>query len=291
MRRQALTLTDRVCWLFRVLVVVLGLQAIPAFSDSVYVPLVITQVPQASPAHPVVVWLSTFTLTNPTDSPLTYRHLRVFGGRGAYIEPLVVNLPLTVRPHDLAHYGGIYGGMLASPGDGPGFLELDVDPGLVVTTGITLTEFRNCYRNLNPPVPQPVYLATAPMPVYRALFPADAVAASGDVALPRQFPLDHECHVETAPVFSRVNVTILNAGQVEATATIRYASGRQTPYVLTVPAGAVLQLNDIFPGTTFQNALLVSATQPFLAYASSVVSWSGPNQAPAIAVIDFRSVP
>ena len=177
---------------------------------------------------------------------------------------------------------------VARPGDGPGLLELDVDPGLVVTTGISLTEFRVCDTPPNPPVPRRVRLVTAPMPAYRALFPADAAAASGDIALPTQFSRGDVCHVETEPVYSRVNVTILNAGQVEATATVRYASGSQTPYVVTVPAGAVLQLNDVFPGTTYQSALLVSATQPFLAYASTVVSWSDPGRAPAIAVVDFR---
>ena len=286
MRNRALHLTVRVGRLSRVLAVLLGLQAVPAFSDSVYVPLVITVVPQASPNHPVVAWLGTLTLTNPTDAPLTFRHLRVFGGPGAYMDPLVVNLSFTVPPHDLQRYEG--DGILARPATAP-------DSSSWMSTPASSSR---------PASPSPSFVSATGTPTLRypdqsasprlrcrriaRSSPPTAVAASGDIALPTQFSLDDVCHVETEPVYSRVNVTILNAGEVEATATVRYASGRQTPHVVTVPAGAVRQLNDVFPGTTYQSALLVSATQPFLAYASTVVSWSDPGRAPAIAVVDFR---
>lgn len=289
MSRHRLSSSDHVRRVVRSLAVLVGLNALTAFSETVYVPVVSANVHQTSALHPDVFWISTLTLSNPTDTPLTFRHVRIFGGAGASIDTGCLNTSLTVPPHDLWRFSDIAGGTCADPGGGPAFLELDLDSGLIVTTGISLTEFRYCYSNA--PAPQPVSLAAAPLPVYRALVPADTVAVSSDIALPTQPPIGHECRIETDPVSGRVNVTILNAGPVAATATVQAAGSPLAPYVLTLPAGTTIQLNNVFPGATYHRALLVSVTQPFLAYASSVVSWADPDQVPAIAVVEFRRLP
>jgi hypothetical protein len=108
------------------------------------------------------------------------------------------------------------------------------------------------------------------------------------------------------PLTRRVNLTIFNAGQEAATATITAVgstpppvpAGQEaaaaaaitaTPIVITLQGGEVRQVNDVFPESDYR-VLVVTVSQPFLCYASSVITYADPTRAPAIAVYSFQQV-
>jgi hypothetical protein len=86
-----------------------------------------------------------------------------------------------------------------------------------------------------------------------------------------------------------VNLTIFNAGQEPATATITAVGSAAPPIVVTLQGEEVRQVNDVFSEGDYR-VLVVTASQPFLCYASSVITYSDPTIAPAVAVYSFQQV-
>jgi hypothetical protein len=91
------------------------------------------------------------------------------------------------------------------------------------------------------------------------------------------------------PLVQRRNVTIFNGSQETATATIRAVGSATPPIVVTLQGEEVTQVNDVFPESDYR-VLVVTVSQPFLCYASSVITYADPTIAPAVAVYSFHQV-
>jgi hypothetical protein len=273
-------------WLPAFMTVFFGLLAAAAHGETVFVPVVdapALHALQQEDTH----WTSTLSLTNPTGGSLTFRYLQVLGAQANIFSGCVGSFSVPAqslfRAEDIGNRTCVHPG-----GAGVAFLQIDVDPGLVPTAGIHLTDYVGCN---DAPGPAVVSVAAVPLPIYAAPFPANATAASSDVSMPRELLLaGRECSQLTAPVSQRVNVTILNAGADAGTATVTAAGTSLPPYIVTLNAGSVTQLNNVFPEADYQ-VLTISVSQPFLCYASSVVKWSDAARVPSIAVYGFHEVP
>ena len=225
-------------------------------------------------------WHATHTVTNPTDRHLTFRYVRIFGDRSAKISD-ACHGSLVVPPN----YS--WGTGCAKPGGGPAFVELALDPGLLLTGSIQFRAVIEC----GPPGGSGKAVVTAPLPVYEEPFPAGATVASVDLPQAGTFVPDELCPEPTiAPDQRRVNLTVLNAGQEVTVVEVRAVGTDAPQYRLSVAAGEVVQLNNVFAGHYYK-VVLVTASQPFLCYASSVTTWSDPGRVPAIAVYPFRVIP
>ena len=261
----------------------LMLAATPSPGEPIYIP-VASAPAQMLPAGPypphTVWWRSTHSVTNATDIMLTVRYVRVLGAPG-WIGPGCDSGALFVPPNTTWRISDVGVPSCADSGHSPGFLELDADPGLVVAGGIHLVIPHSCN---DPSAVGELSLASAPLPVYAAPFPAGSTAFS--FGLP-PLPSDPSCTHPRAPVARRVNLTVANAGLATATVTVRAAGTPAEPLVLSIPPGAPAQLNGVFPGLRY-DVLLVTSTQPFLVYASSVTNYSDPAQLPSLAVYPFR---
>ncbi len=255
----------------------------PSQAEHAYIPIAFApalMLPPESYRPETVWWRTTHSFTNTTDTTLTAQYVRVIGSPGS-IGPGCDGGPLIVPPRTLWRISDIGGSGCASSGHGPGFLELDLDPGVVVSGGIHLVTPHSCG---DPSAIGEISLASAPLPVYRALFPGGATAAS--LGLP-PLPSDPSCTNPRAPVARRVNLTVANGGLETATVSVRASGASAEPLVFFVPAGTPLQLNDLFPEGSYE-VLLVTSSQPFLAYASSVTTYADPDQIPSLAVYSFR---
>jgi hypothetical protein len=226
-----------------------------------------------------VGWVSTLTVSNPGESPLTFRYTAVFGGAFAKIADGCGG-SLNATPNMSWQIGCV------SPGvGGIGFVQMDLDSGLVTTGAIQLNAERICCGEVYPVF---VPLASAPLPVYGSLFPASSVVTSTEIVnLPR--PADGPVRDVNDPLTRRVNLTIFNAGQEPATATITAVGSAAPPIVVTLQGEEVRQVNDVFSEGDYR-VLVVTASQPFLCYASSVITYSDPTIAPAVAVYSFQQV-
>lgn len=263
------------------------LVAAEARADNVFIPAVtISAQPLLSGSYwPGTFWRDTYwhashTVTNPTDRHLTFRYVRVFGDRSARISD-ACHGSLVIPPN----YS--WGTSCAKPGGGPAFLEVDLDPGLILTGSIRFEALIGC----GPPAQGGTTVASAPLPVYEGPFPAGATAASAELTTAGTFAPDERCPEPTiAPAQRRVNVTVLNASHEGAVVEVRAVGASAPPYQVSLAAGEVVQLNNVFAGY-YHRVVLVTASQPFLCYASSVTTWSDPGRAPAIAVYPFRVLP
>ena len=270
-----------------ILACVIGL---PMRAETIYLPVVsraTAPVPSDTWGLQDATWKSTLSVSNPTSNTLTFRLLRLFGGRSARIEVGCAGESLRVPPEtswDLSSIG--YAGCVR-PGSEPAMLEIDLDAGLLVSGGVHLAVARYCWSE---PQPETLSLAAAPLPAYQGLFPAGATAVSVDIAFPHEPQKPRECVDETDAVTRRVNVTLFNGGASAATFTIAPVGGALAPLALELAPGAVLQLNDIYPTGRYR-VLLVSADAPFLCYASSVTTWADPKRPPSIGVYPFRPIP
>jgi hypothetical protein len=271
-------------WLPGFMIVSLGFLATTARGETAFVPVV-----NAPALHALqqedTWWTSTLSLTNPTDVSLTFRYLQIFGGALANIFFGCVG-SFSVQAHSFVRAEDIGNRTCLNPGAGAAFVQIDIDPGLIPTAGIHLTDYVGCNDQPGPGV---VSVAAVPLPIYAAPFPANSTAVSTDVSMPREALVD-ECFRLTVPVSQRVNVTIFNAGPAVGTATVKAAGTDLLAYTVTLSAGSVTQLNDVFPGASYQ-VLTVSVSQPFLCYASSVVTWSDPARVPSFGVYTFQEVP
>ena len=223
-------------------------------------------------------WVSTLTVSNPGETPLTFRFTAIFGGLYAQIPSYCVG-SFTVQPNTSSPS---YLTECPLPGvGGLAFVQTDLDPGLVLTGEIRLGVSRNCCRELNSFF---VPLASAPLPVYGSLFPASSVVTSTEIVDPpgpANAPTANALELRDVndPLTRRVNVTIFNAGQAAATATITAVGSAAPPIVVTLQGEEVGQVNDVFPEGG--RVLVVTVSQPFLCYASSVITYSDPTIAPA----------
>jgi len=266
-----------------VLVVALLLAGTPSQAAPAYIPVAFApalMLPPDSYPPETVWWRTSHSFTNTTDTTLTAKYVRVIGSPGT-IRPGCDDGPLFVPPRTLWRISDLGGSGCASSGDSPGFLELDLDPGVVVSGGIHLVTPDSCG---DPSAIGEISLSSAPLPVYRALFPGGSTVAS--LGLP-PLPSGPSCTNPHAPVARRVNLTVANAGLEAATVTVGASGTSAEPLVFLVPAGTPLQLNDLFPDLHYE-VLLVTSSQPFLAYASSVTTYADPAQIPSLAVYSFR---
>jgi hypothetical protein len=229
-------------------------------------------------------WVSTLTVSNPGETPLTYRFTAIFGGLYAQI-PSYCAGSFTVQPNT-STLSYPYLTECALPGvGGLAFVQMDLDPGLVLTGEIRLGVSRNCCQELNSFF---VPLASAPLPVYGSLFPASSVVTSTEIVDPAGLALPSGSRDVNDPLTRRVNLTIFNAGKEAATATITVVGSAAPPIVVALQSEEVGQVNDVFPEGG--RVLVVTASQPFLCYASSVITYSDPTRASAIAVYSFQQV-
>lgn len=269
------------------LVITVQLVAAEARAATAFIPLVTTgaQPLLSGSDWPGTFWRDTYwhashTVTNPTDRHLSFRYVRVFGDRSATISD-ACHGSLVVPPN----YS--WGTSCAKPGGGPAFLEVDLDPGLILTGSIHFRARIEC----GPPGGSGTSVASAPLPVYTAPFPAGSTAVSAELPSAGTFTPDELCPEPTiAPAQRRVNLTVLNAGQEAAEVEVRGVGTDSPPYRLSLAAGEVVQLNNFLSGH-YNTVVLVTASQPFLCYASSVTTWTDPGRVPAIAVYPFRVIP
>jgi hypothetical protein len=263
-----------------------------AYAGTVFMPIVSAParpVPSANFPYQNAYWISTQTVSNLTDSSLTFRYKAIFGGDYAYISDGCSNTSLVAPANTSWEISSLGGSGCVYPGTGGvGFVQMDLDRGLMSSGGIHLAVARSCIPNQ--PAPAIVSLTSAPLPVYEAFFSAASTAASVDISAMRPAPFDDPCRDMNDPLMRRVNVTLLNGGLEAATATVSVVGKSATPYAVVLKAGEVLQINDVFLGLSYQ-VLAVSASQPFLCYASSVTTFTDPTRAPAIEVYPFRQIP
>ena len=258
----------------------------PKYLDAatIYIPVVAapgTRMPSDVWPWQSIEWCTTRAVTNTTNGPLAFRYISVLGGEYARIEPGCSEGPLIVPPRATWHVAPLGSLGCVSPGNGAGFVELDVDPGVIVSGSIHLEAFRACEPS---PPPVAVSLATAPLPVYEVPFPAGMTAHSASIPPP---PSETFCSDPADPASRRINLTVANTGDAEAMATVWVPGDSPDPYVFSVPARRSVQLNGVLPGHAYE-ILLLSATQPYLAYASSVTTYLDPRRPPDLAVYPFR---
>jgi hypothetical protein len=168
-------------------------------------------------------------------------------------------------------------------GPGVAFIQLSLERGLVVGSAIELRELSGCDDSWGQRL-----LVSAPLPVYAAPFPAHSAALSEGAfpPPPEAFP----CARDIAPVSRRLNVTLLNAGDEDAVFTITPQASAAPPLEVSLGPGQAIQLNDIFPDQPVRS-LLISASQPFLSYASSVSTYSDPERPASFATFSFKVLP
>ena len=273
------------------LLAMLATWAFPAGAATIYIPVVSAlakPIPSAAFPDQEVDWVTTHTLSNLTDRLLTVGYVRALAGPDARISSGCSESRLLVSPDYSWNIGSIAGFGCVFPPHHPGFVEVDVDEGIVISGSIHLVALRHCY--VDDLAGTPVSLAAAPLPVYDAPFPAGATAYSLDVLPPISGLGGPPCGDINDPVERRVNLTVANAGAEAATVTVRAPGVSAEPIVFPVPSGEAVQLNGVFPGHQY-HVLLVTATQPFLTYASSTTTFSDPGRPPDLAVYPFRLLP
>ncbi len=234
-------------------------------------------------------WQSSLAIFNNSDSPATFSQTAIYG-RGAVLShrPVCEDTD-TIPPHT----GHSIGGCVAPvPDRGVGFLELQTSPGAVVRADVMRVKFHcSCYSSLGC---TDAAQGQVRMPAYRSLFPSGSTVVSGPVEL-GNFVLPETCFSSNQQYRRRVNVTLLNAGDLPATFTItvlpvHFSSAPISQQSVVVPAKDVIQVNRI-PVPTEESTLLaflygfriwitITADQPFLSYVSTVFDNPEPGALP-----------
>lgn len=163
-----------------------------------------------------------------------------------------------------------------------GYAELSTTPGIVVTAEVERTLQKNCgVEGLSS---HDIGEGRAPMPVFRDLFPAAARVLTGPVTLGTP-GIPAYCGPPSLKGMRRVNVTMFNAGEEPALFKIRVLKLQRdaTPILeqeVTIGARSVQQVNRLpipvlpDPDMEYSEQLFVwitiEATQPYLAYVSSI---------------------
>ena len=232
------------------------------------------------------VWYTSHYVHNPTDRPLSIRYLGAYTGIGAlppYPGCTSETNEATVPAHSSLRLDDLPLSFCIRWGPGVAFIHLSLERGLVVGSAIDLRALPGCGGSWEQRL-----LASAPLPVYTALFPAGSVALSrGAIPLP---PEPTPCAPDIAPVARRLNVTLLNAGDEDAVFAISPQTSAAPPLEVSLRPGQTIQLNDIFADQPVR-ALLVSASQPFLAYASAISTYSDQARPASFSTFSFEVLP
>ncbi|MBK8594140.1 MAG: hypothetical protein IPN83_00865 [Holophagales bacterium] len=223
-------------------------------------------------------WRSAVNVFNPTGTRGTVATAAVFGPDGEI--PVVSGCAGTltsVEPGAGRDFDGC-----PAPIDHVGFAALSIPEPFVVTAEVERTLGKSCR-----PEDQRSYFigeGRAAMPVFRALFPAAARVLTGPVTLGTP-GIPAQCGPSSLKGIRRVNVTMFNAGEEPALFKIRVLKLRRdsTPILeqeVTVGAKSVLQVNrlpipllpdpDMEYGEQLFVWITIEATQPYLAYVSSI---------------------
>ncbi len=216
---------------------------------------------------------SNLTAFNNTDGPATVTVLSAWdalGERNPATEPVEIgpNAAALVPTHDLR------------PGQPVQMLALSA-PARVAFRA-TLERLESVPEGL-PKVPES--LGRVELPIFESLVPAGQTAVAGDVSL-----TPSEC-AGSPENRRRVNLTLFNAGEEEATfvvvgAVVGDGPGGDTPaQEFTVPARSLVQFNalpvDAFPVCAAGGAWFrITGDQPFLAYVSTVRPQTVPGVLP-----------
>ena len=237
-------------------------------------------------------WSSVLSAFNPTGQQGVVRRLRGYTSDG----------PVDFDPSFngwLIAPGTGYQNYLTVGGDGPGFAAISVPPSFVVTAEVKRLLRKHFDGNVDPaPGPGHGYdlgEGQAPLPVFRELFPAGKRVIAGPVNLgsPR---LPEAGGATIQKNLRRVNVTLFNAGDESASFAIRALKLRKDPapillQELTLGPKQVWQVNRLpIPlspddeDMRFDHELLawvtIDASQPYLAYVSSVFDDPEPGALP-----------
>ena len=232
------------------------------------------------------IWFTNHYVHNPTDRPLAVRYLGAYTGFGAlppYAGCTSGMSEATVPAYSSLRLGDMPYSFCIVSGPGVAFIHLSLERGLVVGSAIELRELSGCDGSWGQRL-----LVSAPLPVYAAPFPAHSVAFS-DGAFPPP-PEAFPCARDIAPVGRRLNVTLLNAGDADAVFTITPQASAAPPLEVSLGPGQAIQLNDVFADQPVR-ALQVSASQPFLSYASAVSIYSDPERPASFSTFGFKALP
>ncbi len=261
---------------------------------TIYAPLVYTYPLDVVPDYGTVVmqtgWESRLAAFNPTDSETSIEVLAAYGPAGPIDKGGAPN-----NVTHLAPFGGaqVQWALSIIPRFGVAFLELRTPPEVLINGDLLLVRrYFGCESVIgDASVPQ----GQVALPVFRELFPAGSTAIAGSVELGR-LTKSQLCATYAREYRRRVNVTLFNAGDTEATFRISEFALRATPtplYETTMRVGAkrVFQINGI-PVPTEDSAEIaasisgdgiwfkVTADQPFLYYVSTVFDDPDPGAAP-----------
>lgn len=230
------------------------------------------------------IWFTNRVVLNPTDQPLSYSYRARFGLNGPSPPPAGCDAEFFVPPGSSVPVSTPMSGSCISPGVGVGFLQLQLQSGLALSAAIELRELTGCG-----PESHTTVLTSGALPVYSSVFPAGSVAIT-DGLLPPPPESDVPCMRGAGPDSRRVNVTIVNFGSDSTSAKVSVHGSNAAPLEVVVPPGHVRQLNDVFPDHII-TALSVTASQPFLCYASAVSTFGDPLRPASVATYRFRPSP
>lgn len=261
---------------------------------TVYAPLVYAYPLEQPPDDGAVVmytgWESKLAAYNPTGAETSLEVIEAYGPFGPVEKGTPTDNITQLRP-----FGGEEVGwsLRIVPRFGIAFLEMRTTPDVLVTGDLALVRrYYGCESVMGfASVPQ----GQVALPVFRGLFPAGSTAIAGSVELGR-LTRSQLCASFARDYRRRVNVTLFNAGDADATFRISEFALRATPAPLyetttTVGAKRVLQINSI-PVPTEDSAAIaapisgdaiwfkVTADQPFLYYVSTVFDDAAPGAAP-----------
>ena len=267
----------------------------PALAESAeevtyFVPLVgvLSQIIPGPQGPTYVYWTSSTGVFNNGPSPAMV-HVKAAYGGGLWIASPPPCLNYQLRAGGGSSLGGC---VFGPPGDGGnGFIEIDVEPSIVVTADIQrLLNVPNCVIGSIDGYGL-ISQGSAPLPVYRGFFSAESTVVAGPVDL-GSFDGPGTCITGPATHRRRVNVTLFNGGTSEATFTVtaiplRASSAPIYETHADVPPRDVRQLNAIpipvssdLPyefGYDIRVWLRITATQPFLAYVSTIFEGGEPG--------------
>lgn len=261
---------------------------------AIYAPLVYSYPLERYPDGGAVVmdvgWESKLAAFNPTGMETSIEIIDAYGPFGPVEKGMPIGNITPLRP-----FGGdsIRWALRTDPRFGIAFLEMRAEPEVLITGDLALVRrYSNCELVIgSASVPQ----GQVVLPVFRGLFPAGSTAIAGSVELGR-LTKSQLCASYAREYRRRVNVTLFNAGDAEATFQISEFPFRATPtplYETTTRVGAkrVLQINNIFVPTEDSPDISapisgsaiwfkVTADQPFLYYVSTVFDDAAPEAAP-----------
>jgi len=258
-----------------------------ALAADSYVPIVLRTVAVVDgPTGPeYVAWESlTSWFNTDTKNEARFSAVAVYGPGLFGPNPTCTNYPLSPL-------GGTEGlCVLGSPECGPGFVKFTSDAAVLVSADIQRVLYvSHCGGTADGT--NVVLQGSAPLPVYHSLFPAASTVVAGPVDLGA---LDKYCITGPLARHRRVNVTLFNAGDAGATFNVSvqpfarpYPNRSILDVSQTVAPLDVVQLNalpipldDSLPyvfGYDIRVWIRITATQPFLAYVSTIFDGGEPG--------------